>query len=502
MLRWQKRLLKDAFILIDFIAIFLSVLVCILLTRYNNNEIYWQKSAMEIIGFYSVVSFVYIFMFIMLDIYKPFMSHEKVFKGRLIIKLAFAFFVGYFLTYGIISKMLLSYSHTVHLFFAIPFFILSIFLKGIIHVERMHKDNLSEIKRNLLLIGQSGSGIKYEEVIGKYEYLNYNIIGYLNIKSAPNITYLSTDTSTKVFKKNLFPSNQNGNKSKTYCYKSALHLGNLKDLDEVLNSYVVDELVVTRPLSYCYILEEKLKHCQERGITITMLLNRQCSDAISVTVSMIEDIPAVKFHTVSLNESQKLAKRMLDILGASVGMVIFGISWIIFAPLIKLESKGPVLFKQVRVGKNGRLIKLWKYRTMCEDAEVMKKELESYNEIQGSMFKITNDPRVTRIGRFMRKTSIDEIPQFFNVLVGDMSLVGTRPPTVDEVKKYETHHYKRISIIPGMSGMWQVSGRSNIRNFEEIVKLDNQYIHNWTIWKDIEIIAKTFVVLTLRKGAH
>lgn len=177
---------------------------------------------------------------------------------------------------------------------------------------------------------------------------------------------------------------------------------------------------------------------------------------------------------------------------------------LITALAIKLDSKGPVLFKQVRVGMNGRQFKIFKFRTMCADAEAKKKELMNQNEMGNNlMFKMENDPRITKVGGFLRKTSIDELPQFFNVLRGEMSLVGTRPPTVDEVSEYDRSHWRRISIKPGITGMWQVSGRSNIKDFDEVVKLDTQYIDNWSVWLDIKILFKTvFLVFNRKSGAY
>ncbi len=199
---------------------------------------------------------------------------------------------------------------------------------------------------------------------------------------------------------------------------------------------------------------------------------------------------------------QQVIKRVMDIVGGLVGMFFFGLAMLIFGPLIKLDSKGPVLFKQLRVGKNGRIFEIYKFRSMYTDAEERKAELMEQNEMQGQMFKMKNDPRITKIGKFLRKTSIDELPQFFNVLRGDMSLVGTRPPTIEEFNNYEPHQRKRISIKPGMTGMWQVSGRSSITDFDDIVKLDCEYIDNWSIAKDIKILLKTIWVVIFGRGAE
>jgi len=198
-----------------------------------------------------------------------------------------------------------------------------------------------------------------------------------------------------------------------------------------------------------------------------------------------------------------MIKRLMDIVGALIGLAFTAVASIFIVPAIKLTSPGPVLFKQDRVGMNGRIFKIYKFRTMYVDAEERKAELMAQNEIKGGlMFKIKSDPRVTPVGRILRKTSLDELPQFFNVLKGDMSLVGTRPPTVDEVKKYKTYHRRRISFKPGLTGMWQVSGRSNITDFEEVVRLDTKYIDEWSIWLDIIIILKTIWVVLRKKDAY
>ena len=167
------------------------------------------------------------------------------------------------------------------------------------------------------------------------------------------------------------------------------------------------------------------------------------------------------------------------------------IAMIFVVPAIKLESKGPVFFKQKRVGKNGRYFYVYKFRSMYQDAEERKKELLSQNEMQGLMFKMKDDPRITKVGKFIRKTSIDELPQFINVLMGDMSLVGTRPPTVNEFKQYEGHHKRRLSMKPGITGMWQAYGRSTVTDFEEIVAMDLDYIDHWSLGLDFKILLRT-----------
>ena len=193
----------------------------------------------------------------------------------------------------------------------------------------------------------------------------------------------------------------------------------------------------------------------------------------------------------------------MDIAGGLVGCILTGIIYIFIAPIMKVKSPGPVFFSQVRMGKNGKPFKIYKFRSMYMDAEERKKELMEKNNIKdGLMFKMDDDPRVIKgIGNFIRKTSLDEFPQFWNVLKGDMSLVGTRPPTMDEWDKYELHHRKRLAIKPGLTGMWQVSGRSEITDFEEVVELDTSYIEQWSIGLDIKILFRTVMVVFTGSGA-
>jgi exopolysaccharide biosynthesis polyprenyl glycosylphosphotransferase len=202
-------------------------------------------------------------------------------------------------------------------------------------------------------------------------------------------------------------------------------------------------------------------------------------------------------------------KRLMDIVGSLIGLLLTGIIFIFVAPAIKLASPGPIFFTQERIGKNGRSFKMYKFRSMHVDAEERQKELMDQNKMQGLMFKVDNDPRIIGsekgpgkgIGNFIRKTSMDEFPQFWNVLKGDMSLVGTRPPTKTEYENYALHHKIRLSMKPGITGLWQVSGRNDITNFEEVVELDTAYIENWTLILDIKILFMTIGAVVSRKGS-
>lgn len=192
-------------------------------------------------------------------------------------------------------------------------------------------------------------------------------------------------------------------------------------------------------------------------------------------------------------------KRLIDILGALVGLLITALLFLPIAIAIQLDSPGPVFYSQMRCGYRGELFRIWKFRSMVIDADALKHEVE--NQARGHIFKNDRDPRVTQVGQFLRRTSLDEFPQFWNVLLGQMSLVGTRPPTVDEVQKYEPHHWQRLHVKPGITGEWQAHGRSMVQDFEAIVHLDLQYQHRWSPLYDLHLILKTIQVVLQQHGA-
>ena len=196
-----------------------------------------------------------------------------------------------------------------------------------------------------------------------------------------------------------------------------------------------------------------------------------------------------------------IGRRTQDVILSSLALVVLSPVMLATAIAIVVDdpSAGPV-FSQERIGRNGKPFKFYKFRSMCPNAEAKLDDLLDQNEMDGPVFKIKDDPRITRVGKFIRKTSIDELPQFYNVLKGDMSLVGTRPPTVDEFRQYESHQKRRLSAKPGITGLWQVSGRNEIKDFEDVVKLDVQYIDNWSIGLDIKIILKTIKVVFEKGG--
>ena len=270
------------------------------------------------------------------------------------------------------------------------------------------------------------------------------------------------------------------------------------DILEYCKKNVVDEVYIlaarkdTDKLSNMFI---------SMGITVHLTLDVFIRNMPNAHVDNVNGYTVLTAGINNATIGQQLVKRAFDIVVGAIGLIFTGILTIFIAPIIKKQSPGPVFFAQERVGRNGRKFKMYKFRSMYVDAEERKKELMAQNEMKGLMFKMENDPRITPIGRFIRKTSLDEFPQFLNILKGDMSLVGTRPPTLDEFERYHAHHMSRLAMRPGLTGMWQTSGRSDITDFEEIVQLDNEYIRNFSLGLDVKIILKTFGAVLGMKGS-
>lgn len=275
-----------------------------------------------------------------------------------------------------------------------------------------------------------------------------------------------------------------------------------RDLYEQLKTKVIDEVFIHLPDYSKTQIEELIIRFESMGITVHVNIDYFNNVIAHKTTESFAGFTVLSYEASTFDYRRLFIKRIIDIIGSIIGLAITGVLTPFIAIAIKLDSPGPVFFSQKRVGKNGRYFRLYKFRSMHIDAEERKKELMEQNEMEGPMFKVENDPRVTRVGAFLRKTSLDELPQFFNILIGNMSLVGTRPPTVDEFKQYDLYYRRRLSIKPGLTGLWQVSGRSDITNFREVLKLDLEYIDNWSLTSDIRILLMTLWVVVMKKGAR
>ena len=285
-------------------------------------------------------------------------------------------------------------------------------------------------------------------------------------------------------------------------YRGIPIIANAEDVFDVAKNNPLDAVLVNLP--------DLTKKEMTQIINIFELMGIVCHQCVEVLdeslavpiIGRFAGIPVITYATREYDYRRLMVKRGLDIIGGAVGMVITIIMFPFVALAIKLTSRGPVLFAQTRIGRNGRRFSMYKFRSMYRDAEARKAELLKNNEMNSSlMFKMENDPRITPVGRFIRKTSIDELPQFWNILIGDMSLVGTRPPTEDEFEQYSIRYRRRLSLTPGLTGMWQVKGRGEATDFDDVIKYDLEYIDNWSLALDFKLILQTVVVVLTGKGA-
>ena len=277
-------------------------------------------------------------------------------------------------------------------------------------------------------------------------------------------------------------------------------LGQPTDLNKISESHVVDEIIVVQPFDRAE-TARIAQWCTQRGLIFRNLIELpRCTIRSYQTQDLGKGAYFFSLEPTSQHVPSLLAKRVLDIVGSIAGLLLLLPVYFFFGRRLKRETSATVFFTQTRVGKNGRRFDLYKLRTMYADAGARLNELAQCNEMRGPIFKMKDDPRVTPTGRSLRERHLDELPQFWNVLKGEMSLVGTRPPTTSEFEVYDSHHYRRLSIKPGLTGLWQLKGNDKVTDFEDVVKLDCEYIDNWSLWLDCKIIAKTVVKMISGTG--
>ncbi|MBI2095950.1 MAG: sugar transferase [Candidatus Omnitrophica bacterium] len=327
--------------------------------------------------------------------------------------------------------------------------------------------------KNLLIVGTGNRARKFAELVSFHKEWGYRVVGFLD--RYPNLV---------------------GD-------KVAGHevIGTLESLPGILKEKVIDQVVFVIPRKWIERIEKCVRYCEAVGVPATLSADFFDLKTASLVPDELEGFTCVTFETRILKEEELLLKRVFDILISSVVLVVIAPALAVVAVAVKLSSKGPVFFRQVRCGRNGRRFTLYKFRSMVADAEARLAGLKELNEMSGPVFKMAHDPRVTRIGAFLRKTSLDEFPQLWNVLKGDMSLVGPRPPLPAEVTQYEPWHRRRLSMKPGITCLWQVSGRNEV-DFKQWMELDLDYIDHWSLWTDIKIMLLTARALITRRGAE
>jgi exopolysaccharide biosynthesis polyprenyl glycosylphosphotransferase len=276
----------------------------------------------------------------------------------------------------------------------------------------------------------------------------------------------------------------------------------VEQLVQVLHEYSVNGVILSARHAYFEQVEQAIRACELEGVEAWLIADFFKTQISRTTFDDFYGQPVMVFRTTPEIGWQSALKRPFDIVVAALVLTLLSPAYLIIALVIKWTSPGPVLFRQLRSGLNGRPFTIYKFRTMTADAEQRKHELASLNEMRGPVFKVTNDPRITPIGRILRRYSIDEFPQFMNVLRGEMSLVGPRPLPVDEVKRFDDFsHRRRLSVKPGLTCLWQVSGRNNVVDFKDWVRLDLEYIDNWSLWLDMKILWRTVPVVLGGVGA-
>ncbi|MBI3977219.1 MAG: sugar transferase [Chloroflexi bacterium] len=278
-------------------------------------------------------------------------------------------------------------------------------------------------------------------------------------------------------------------------------LGRLDDLAAIAGRHGVDEVIIALPAAHHQLVLSLMQDLQRSSVRFKMVPDLYEISLTRVDINDLRGVPLIGLKETSIRGANLVVKRLLDVVIAGTVLAVFAPLWLLIALLIKLDSPGPVLFKQVRAGRDGRPFVMLKFRSMQQDAEREQKELLGQNEAAGPLFKIRQDPRRTRVGRLLRRASLDEVPQLWNILRGEMSLVGPRPPLPREVERYEPWHRRRLSTAPGLTGLWQVSGRSELP-FDEMVLLDIYYVENWSLTLDLKTLLRTLPAVLTARGAY
>ena len=363
--------------------------------------------------------------------------------------------------------------------------------------------------RNLLIVGTGDQARRiFYEVIKQQEF-GVRIAGFVDLQSDPRAIITEVDAVESAVSNghpaqlHLLPLNDPpaDGPSKIYDLPARV-VASAQTFESALKRFAVDEVVFTDVSQHFTEIDLMAQIAVEEGITVTLVADIFSLEILKSDISYFANLPLIHYQPTPSDIGPLAVKRTIDILGSAVLLVLLSPLLILTAAAIKFETKGPVFFSQKRVGLNGRTFTLLKFRSMVQNAETLLGDLQKRNEMKGPVFKIRNDPRVTRFGRFIRRYSIDELPQLINVLRGDMSLVGPRPPLPSEVSLYERKQRRRLSMRPGLTCIWQVSGRNNIPDFEQWAKLDLEYIDNWSLFQDLKLLLKTIPAVLGGSGAR
>ncbi|MCR5702856.1 MAG: sugar transferase [Lachnospiraceae bacterium] len=492
------------FMILDFIFVELSfILACIF--RFGTGRIvsFMQSDKTEnhYVHIMFVIAVLHIAIVLFTEPYANILKRGKLEEFKKVIRYCLYMFLG--------IVLLLFVKKTSETYSRIAVFIFPFISTFIIYIYRYYykqylrdRINSRENQSCLLLVGDTDRVRSTLKIIDKGAISTVRVVGIVltdrasDAEVAATLEETGTDQviSLSAYKEEKFDPD---------IFKGIPIVGTMDNLYEYACSNVVDEVMLCMDNSMA---NDIARTFFDMGIVVHVSVHNliQLPGAF---VGRVNDVPVVTAGVNKVTSRQIIIKRLVDIFFGFFGSVVTLLLTIIIAPMIWIADPGPVFFRQERVGKNGRIFKIWKFRTMYKDAEARKAELMEQNKMSGLMFKMDDDPRIIgygkkfSVGRFLRESSIDELPQSFNILMGEMSVVGTRPPTVKEYEQYDLRHKGRLATMPGLTGMWQVSGRSDITDFEEVVRLDKEYIENFSLSLDLKIIIKTFGVVLGKKGS-
>jgi len=372
----------------------------------------------------------------------------------------------YLLHYHDISRMFIG-------IYALALIVLLTLSKGVIYFTLRYHRKRDYNTRNVLIIGCRKMATEMIKAILKNPGSGYRILGCLELDRKEDSHPVNTEV-----------------------YRGVKVIGTLDDYTAILLNRTVDEIIFAQILDRIENINQIIHFAEQLGINVRIMPDFQIQrimyrpETARMYIDQFVGMPTIALSSVTEREGEMVIKNFIDYIGAGLGLVVLSPLFLIISFLIKTTSPGPVLFSQLRCGLNGRQFRMLKFRTMHNGAEQKLDELKDKNEMDGPVFKMSNDPRVTPIGRFLRRTSLDELPQLINVLRGEMSLVGPRPPIPEEVEQYKPWQRRRLSMKPGLTCLWQVNGRNRI-DFEKWMRLDLQYIDNWSLWLDMKLLAQT-----------
>jgi exopolysaccharide biosynthesis polyprenyl glycosylphosphotransferase len=438
--------------------------------EFGRDIILWDMSSprfVNYLAFFLISSAMYI---ILVYHYKLFRFRSNSGLADELFKVIKAFSLAILLTIGI--SFLLKYTDFSRLV-VISYWLLAIAASGIIRsLKRVVYIQLAKrgvLNKNVVIVGAGKFGKSLMEELNNYSYLGYHIVGFVD------------DNEQQDIDKNKY-------------------LGPISKLRDVLKNNLIEEIIITIP-SERDLVNKLITDLRKLDINIKIVPDLYNLVMSTVQIGNINSLPVVTLVKTPMRGLGLAAKRFIDIVASSLLILLISPVFVITAITIKLDSKGGMLYKQQRIGRNGKPFFMIKFRSMVSNADALLNQLAVHNEVDGIAFKMKEDPRITKVGRFIRKYSIDELPQLFNVLVGNMSLVGPRPPLPFEVENYGDWEWRRLEVLPGITGLWQVSGRSDL-SFQQWMNLDIYYIENWSIAFDIKILLKTIPVVLKGEGAY